>query len=476
MKHKTIKWSVAFTFLVAGLISACELTAPIPFIVEPLDIEDIVYSEHIQPIFDARCVSCHVGADAAGGLRLDSWDNVIAGSRHGEAVIPYDDENSYMMRMVTSLVGGPHPLDMLADTLTANERNLIQQWIIGGAKNDADEVPYEDSWPLLFVPNEDNALISVIDPEALLVIRTVDLTAPGFDYTPNARPYHIALDPSGQYFYVSLAGDNKVIKINRDYNFVGEVDFESPGLLAIHPESDTMYVSRAFSAVNPPQSIGVIRRSDMSLREIAIDSEKPHALIVDPLGKYVHTGTLIDNLIVSIDTGTEESTFFRLRSPPAHALIQFAMASNGNRIVVTGDQSDQAVILDSTVPPGIVRIGSLELGPRPGFPVFTPNDRFVYIASRGDNTVTVVDMDVPTVTAVISDSLFAEPYGTSVSPDGEFVFVSNLNESKSYRPRHDFGTNSGAGTVAVISTATNEVIKVIEVGRTPSGLSEVGLQ
>ena len=91
-----------FGLLLFGLVlTSCELTTPLsPQLLD--EIEDIRFTEHIQPfILQPYCERCHAGADAAAGLQLDSWDNLIAGSDHGEAVIPFDADNSIMAKMVT---------------------------------------------------------------------------------------------------------------------------------------------------------------------------------------------------------------------------------------------------------------------------------------------------------------------------------------------------------------------------------------
>lgn len=37
----------------------------------------ITYTKHIEPIFDAKCISCHVGG-SSGGCDLDTYDHTIS--------------------------------------------------------------------------------------------------------------------------------------------------------------------------------------------------------------------------------------------------------------------------------------------------------------------------------------------------------------------------------------------------------------
>ena len=432
---------------------------------------------HIQPIFDAKCVQCHTGTDAAQGLRLDSWPNLVAGSDHGNAIIAFNGDNSLLINMATVLVGGPHPLEQSADTLTTEEITFLKRWIDAGAFFDDGSIPYEDATQLLYVPNQNDALISIIDAESKTVIRSVDLVKLRADiFTPNARPHHVAVDASGERWYVSLIGDNKVAEFRNSTGlkpvFEGVVDFETPGILAVNGATQEVFVGRSLTAVAPPQSIGVISQADRSLREVDVLAPRPHALAIDPSGNFVHTGSLSESRITTVNTGNDEVSFIFLANP-LHSFVQFAVSTDGTRMVASGQTSGQVVILNTAGLPDIIRVGSIEVGSMPWHPVWTPDGDKVYVGNLGDNSVSVLDMNNLNVQQTITGPGLSQPHGSSITPDGEFVFISNRNTEGGYIPRYDFGTNQDKGTVVVINTATNEIEKVIEVGRFPAGLSVI---
>lgn len=472
-----IKYALPLGALLSGLfiVAGCELTTPFERL-SLYEVDPIIYTQFVQPILDDKCTRCHIGADAARGLRLDSWPNVVAGSDFGEAVIPFDGENSLMVKMTSRLAGGPHPFELEADTLTTEEFDFLKRWIKEGAKFDDGSIPNADATQLLYVPNQNDALISVIDIESKKVIRTIDLTKLEPAYSPNARPHDIELDPNGENWYVTLIGDNKVVKMGQRPNninlFIGEVNFETPGMLAVNPQTDQLFVARSLSAVSPPQSVGVINRSEMSIEEVNILFPRPHALVVNPLGTYAHTGSLVENRVMTIDTDTKEVTF-TLLSAPFNAFIHFSMSPDGNTIAASGQSSNQVAFINSSAPPGLSRIGAIEVGNEPWHPVWTPDGEFVYVGNKDDNTVSVIDVNAFSVMQTISGNGLAEPHGSAISPDGNYVFISNRNTNGSYTPRYDFGNNQDTGTVVVINTATNEIEKIIEVGRYPAGLSTI---
>ena len=66
----------------------------------------------------------------------------------------------------------------------------------------------------LYVPNQDDATVSVIDPATRRLLRTVDLRRYGVG--DNAKPHHIQVEPDGSAWYVTLIGAGKVLKLDRE--------------------------------------------------------------------------------------------------------------------------------------------------------------------------------------------------------------------------------------------------------------------
>ena len=82
-----IQRAIAIALPLTVVFAGCELSNSLGD-VDLATVTDIQYSEHVQPLLDNRCTSCHGAGLAEAGLRLDSWTNVIAGSRNGEVLIP----------------------------------------------------------------------------------------------------------------------------------------------------------------------------------------------------------------------------------------------------------------------------------------------------------------------------------------------------------------------------------------------------
>ena len=122
------------------------------------------YTKHIHPIFDANCVSCHGESKTSGGLRLDSYDQLMRGGKDGAAIVPGNPDQSLLLNRVT--LPASHKNFMPAEgkpPLRAEEIAWIRAWIQQGAS------PNDTSVAGISIrePHSDAPLIPVGDYSAL---------------------------------------------------------------------------------------------------------------------------------------------------------------------------------------------------------------------------------------------------------------------------------------------------------------------
>jgi DNA-binding beta-propeller fold protein YncE len=324
----------------------------------------------------------------------------------------------------------------------------------------------------LYVPNQNDASVTILDAESGTVLTTVDLRASGF--TANAKPHAVVAEPDGSAWYVSLIGDNFVAKFDSANRLLGRVTMETPGMLALDPKHDRVYASRSMTAVSPPASIAVIRRSDMQLvEEVDVLFPRPHAIAADTVSGRIYVSGLGDNRIAVVDTtGRVELT----QVPgPLHAYVTFALSPDGSRLAATTQLTSSLVGFDvrsgKPVPAGAVQVLPF------GYQVtWTPDGGSIWFGNQRSGAVTVVDAASWTVRGILRDSAFAEPHGVAVSRDGRTVYVSShgLQAGPSTPTPADTmhggmhageGAARGGGTLAIIDAASREVRKVVRVGR-----------
>ena len=98
----------------------------------------VTYQTNIKPIIDANCVSCHVPGGAGyekSGLRMDSYESLMQGTKFGAVVVPGSSIGSTLYLLVAGKadpsIRMPHGSASLPDQDVA----AIAAWIDQGAKN-----------------------------------------------------------------------------------------------------------------------------------------------------------------------------------------------------------------------------------------------------------------------------------------------------------------------------------------------------
>lgn len=319
----------------------------------------------------------------------------------------------------------------------------------------------------MYVCNQGSASVTVINAESHEITETIDLQELGF--SENANPHHAVAEPDGSFWYVTLIGENRVLKFNRNNELVEEAELEVPGLLALHPQEDLLYVGRSMSAVNPPQSFGVIDRSDMSLLdERDLFFTRPHALVTTPNGMWTFVGSLSENQILSINLEDDESNLTTVPGD-THVFVNFAISPDGNTMVATGQVSGQLIVFDITDPLNPAVTHSIDAGAQPWHPVFSPDGKTIYFGNKQDHSVSVVNIENHSVETVIEGEGLAQPHGAALSRNGNYLFITNNNLDGTYAP-DGAPDDDLPGTVTIINTETNTIVKIIEVGNYASSI------
>ena len=326
-------------------------------------------------------------------------------------------------------------------------------------------LPVRPAPPLLYVTNQDDATISVIDMTSKRVIESIDLQKLGFG--PTAKPHHAQVEPDGNHWYATLIGAGKVLKFDRSNRVVGSVDLEVPGLIALHPTRDLMVVARSMSAVNPPRRIALIRRSDMRLLdEIDIFFPRPHAIVA--AGDYAYVASLGVNQLASVNLDDGTVTLVDVEGPQ-HTLTQFAVSPDRRWLSATGSTSNQLLLFDLAKPakPRPARTIPLDRGPFESG--FTWDGRWIVVTNLDANAVSFVSTTSWKAEHVVRDSSFQQPHGVALGPDGAYVYVSNRFQAGGAHD-HEGHKATGAGNVVAICIPTHVVAAVMPTGHYSAGI------
>ena len=109
--------------------------------------KEISYSKDVKPIINTSCLECHDGkgeGSEESGLILNTYDDLMRGTKFGQVVVPGDSESSTLFRLIAHKADPkihmpPHTKDTLASkiktSLTEKQIDIIKTWIDQGAKN-----------------------------------------------------------------------------------------------------------------------------------------------------------------------------------------------------------------------------------------------------------------------------------------------------------------------------------------------------
>ena len=112
----------------AGLLFGCAADEPAV----------VSYKNDIQPILAAQCVECHKSGAAgyeASGLAMDTYANLMRGTRFGRIVIPGDGLTSILVMLIEGRADESIRMPHGKTPLSAEEILLIRTWVEQGAKD-----------------------------------------------------------------------------------------------------------------------------------------------------------------------------------------------------------------------------------------------------------------------------------------------------------------------------------------------------
>jgi uncharacterized membrane protein len=103
----------------------------------PPDIEHAVaYADVIQPILQDRCYSCHGPSKSNGGLRVDTWDLLMKGGKHGVVVKPGSLASELVRRIDLPGDQKEHMPPRGKPQLADDDLTLLEWWVGAGAPRD----------------------------------------------------------------------------------------------------------------------------------------------------------------------------------------------------------------------------------------------------------------------------------------------------------------------------------------------------
>jgi YVTN family beta-propeller protein len=460
-----------------------------------LTSDQIVYSQHIQPIFTGGCAvhGCHVSADhpkrqrsqhGESHLVLSTWADALNGTDDVAQIVPFRALKSHLVMHVNTdtLVAPSATPSMPPGFPFPNElRDLLIRWIDSGARNHDGTVAYSSTpargWA--YVTNQGEDLTAVIDLDNNKIARYITTGVTNTNLAPPQAPHNAVVDWQNQFYYINLIGGSKLLKFRVSDNVkVGELagGLNSPAQVALSKNGDTAYVS---NFENAKTNITVVNTATMTkLADVGDPAMlKPHGISITPDFRYVIVAnSLSDNVTVlrTSDHAVIKTIPMSGNVPPLpvgytyqYEPYQSAITPDGRFIYVTCRKSGEVRVIDLVE--GKVT-DSIKVGTFPLIPAVTPSGDYVFVANRNSNSVSAIRTSTRTVDFTIQN-VGVEPHGIAVSKDGKFLYVSCENLGVSEPPHHATAGEKKPSFLKIIDIATRTVTASLELGNFGSGMA-----
>jgi YVTN family beta-propeller protein len=461
--------------LVLGLAAGCTEKPSEPEIVD----EGVPAPSAVQRIFNQNCTttSCHSSVAPAAELSLVSWDRLIEGSRYGEVIIAYRSDDSHMIDHLTGRATPRMPLSR--DPLPPADIETIRQWVGDGAPSAEGDIPFAETKRKIYVTNQGSDKISVIDADAMVVMRLIDVgVLPGADV-----PHNVYVDRQNRYFYVSLITSGRVSKFDAETDeLLGTaVVGQSPANMVTSPDGSTLYVTN-WSPTNA--TFHVLDAATMTERFFLTYPPSwgtlPHGLCITDDGSTLYTTQEGAGMVFRIrpedDPLLMEPIFLEGENPDATLRpLQVLLDENEERLFVTCNGTGEVRVIDLATDE---MVKTIAIDGRPWLLDLTDDGRRIYVGNWGKNAVDVIDPETMSVVTSLTNgsvgrTVFARPHGVAINE--EFAFISNENTNGGIPEHHPTGGGGNNGTVAIVRLANQEVVKTLDVEVDPTGVAFVEL-
>ena len=329
----------------------------------------------------------------------------------------------------------------------------------------------------IYVAVEGEGKIAVVDAKKRTVLKTIDLSAAHEDGLVVFMPHNVQVAPDGKTVWVTANvgthQDHGAFLINRTRAHEGEgaepdqVIVIDPGTdfiinrielsadldlahVALTPDSATAYVTAQANAIYK-----IDAKTFKVLKKIEVPKgSEPHGVRIDPKSQIVYIALLKGkgigflNTLDTLTIGNLEGEAMQVGVTPDGALT-FASLYDTKELALFNLESKLVKY---------IKLPESAKGPIQMYP--TPDSLFVYLADQGyyfgqpaGNMVYKIDLETASVVAEIKAG--QGPHGVVVSPDGKFVYVTNLL----------------SGDLSIIDTSTDMEIAKIPIGKEPNGVS-----
>lgn len=449
------------------------------------------YPENIEKIIVQKCANpgCHntESKDGAAGLDLSTWDKLFEGGRNGPTVIPYRSDFSTLLYYTnTDSTQGLTLLPTMpynSSPLSTLEYNLLLDWIQNGAPNKDGQVKFSDnpSRRKFYVSNQGCDVVTVFDSETRKAMRYIDVgNSPSIEV-----PHQVKVSPDNQFWYPIFYAGNVIQKYRTSDNFmVGEVDitFGSWNTFAISNDSKYAFIVDW----NPTGKVAVVDLENMTLLTMYSGLTWPHGSNVNTSMNTLYLTSQYGNFIYKVDItdllqpDVEEISLQTGQQPSSSSSLdphEILLSADESKYYVSCQRSNEVRVLqtsnDSLL--AVIPVGNspVELALSANFPYLLVSCMEDVTTFAGDSTKRGSITIINTNNNQIIKSVYTgwQPHGIAIDNVSNTAFITNRNVQGGPAPHHASACGGRNGSVSAIDLNTLNVMDFkTEVSVDPYGI------
>ena len=322
----------------------------------------------------------------------------------------------------------------------------------------------------VYVAAESDDQVSVLKFDGKEIIET-DRISVGIMPTENEGPHGITIDPSGKYWYLTLAHgspNGSVVKYSTENNEpLSKVELGLfPATMQISKKTGLLYVvnfnlhglmkTSTVSVVDPEYMVEITKIKTGIM---------PHGSRLSPDGNFHYSVAMMSGELFEIDA--IDLSVKRILSLDNHKEHRNAMyhskvkptwvtpSPSGKELYIAGNGSNKVLIID--VDEWKVK-KTIKTGKGPYNIAATTDGRHIITTLKNEGAVSIWSLDKGQQISKIKTSTNI-PHGVVISPDNKYAFVSVE------------GVGGEAGKVDVISIEELELVDSAEVGKQAGGIA-----
>ncbi|HZF99440.1 MAG TPA: hypothetical protein VEY71_00485 [Chitinophagales bacterium] len=436
------------------------------------------FPEKVNTVMQTRCAvsGCHNdrSKDAAGGLSLDTWGDMMRGGRNGAVVIPFRSNRSLIHLYTNTFedigVSLKPTMPVNEEPLNRDEVMLLKNWINQGAPNANGLVAFSQNpnRQKFYVSNQGCDEIAVVDAESKLIMRYIGA---GSDPQIEA-PHYLRTSPDGKYLFSVFATGSVVQKFDcATDQLIGSVNVTQGSWNTIALNGDGTR-----GVISDFQSDGRLVLLDL-LNMAVIKSYSglvnPHGLWVSDDFKLVYCTSQYGNFIYKIDiTDVENPELEQIvlqpgaiaSSVPSLDPHEILFSPDGSLYFVTCQRSNEVRVMDATADT-LVQV--LATGVTPLEMAMSHTNPYLFVACSEEpstnprelGAVDVFNYETLQYIKTIKGNMY-QPHGIAVNDAYRLVAVSNRNlDSNGPAPHHTTDCGGRNGFLQLIDLNTLELVK-----------------